>query len=317
MRAPARTFGRNCGLPPPPPARPHPQNAKRSIWFPSAFHAPKIEPSQRLAMTSRLTAQHPRLRLLRRRPAHRRRLGRLRPGEPEEPPQPLLAPPRADRPRRRHPRAHRHHPRPARAAPRRRHRPPRRRRLHPPPRRPPARHRRPAHRGAEPPRPPAGLGRRRDRRAAHVPLRLCLRAARRQPLPADPRPPGTSTAPSWSTAPAARSRLRPFRVRHGRIEALGFRIHDFAYLPDVSEIPDDAWPALAGLDTFVLDALRRTAAPDPHPPGAEPRLARPRRPAPRASLTNMHNDLDYATLAAELPPGVIPAYDGLILEIAA
>ena len=39
--------------------------------------------------------QNPRLRLLRRRPAHRRRLGRLRPGEPEEPPQPLLAPPRA------------------------------------------------------------------------------------------------------------------------------------------------------------------------------------------------------------------------------
>ena len=28
----------------------------------------------------------------------------------------------------------------------------------------------------------------------------------------------------------------------------------------------------------------------------------------------MHNDLDYATLAAELPPGVEPAYDGMTIE---
>ena len=35
----------------------------------------------------------------------------------------------------------------------------------------------------------------------------------------------------------------------------------------------------------------------------------------RAVLTNMHNDLDYATLAAELPAGVAPAYDGMTIEI--
>jgi phosphoribosyl 1,2-cyclic phosphate phosphodiesterase len=109
--------------------------------------------------------------------------------------------------------------------------------------------------------------------------------------------------------------FRPFRVRHGRIDALGFRIHDFAYLPDVSEIPDDTWPALEGLDTFVLDALRRK----PHPTHTHlaQSLAWLARAAPRQGvLTNMHNDLDYATLAAELPAGVIPAYDGLTLEIA-
>jgi phosphoribosyl 1,2-cyclic phosphate phosphodiesterase len=107
-----------------------------------------------------------------------------------------------------------------------------------------------------------------------------------------------------------------FRVRHGRIDALGFRVHGFAYLPDVSLIPDDAWPMLEGLDTFVLDALRRK----PHPTHAH--LAQSldwlARAAPRLGvLTNMHNDLDYATLTAELPAGVIPAYDGLTLEITA
>ena len=33
----------------------------------------------------------------------------------------------------------------------------------------------------------------------------------------------------------------------------------------------------------------------------------------RAVLTNMHIDLDYATLAAETPDHITPAYDGMIL----
>lgn len=111
-------------------------------------------------------------------------------------------------------------------------------------------------------------------------------------------------------------RLTPFRVQHGRIEALGFRIGGLAYLPDVSDIPDAAWPALAGLDVFILDALRRK----PHPTHAH--LAQSldwiARAGPRrAILTDMHNDLDYATLTAELPPGVIAAHDGLVIETTA
>jgi phosphoribosyl 1,2-cyclic phosphate phosphodiesterase len=110
--------------------------------------------------------------------------------------------------------------------------------------------------------------------------------------------------------------FRPFRVQHGRIEALGFRVRDFAYLPDVSEIPGAIWPELAGLETWVLDALRRK----PHPTHVHlaESLAWIARAAPRLGvLTNMHNDLDYATLAGELPAGVVPAFDGLQIEIGA
>jgi phosphoribosyl 1,2-cyclic phosphate phosphodiesterase len=110
--------------------------------------------------------------------------------------------------------------------------------------------------------------------------------------------------------------LTPFRVQHGRIEALGFRVGRFAYLPDVSAIPDATWPALDGLDTLVVDALRRK----PHPTHTHlaQSLAWIERLRPRLGvLTNMHNDLDYATLAAELPEGVVPAYDGLVLDVAA
>lgn len=108
----------------------------------------------------------------------------------------------------------------------------------------------------------------------------------------------------------------PIGVRHGGIDALGFRIHGLAYLPDVSAIPDPAWPLLADLDVLVLDALRRK----PHPTHAH--LARSlewiaRAQPRRAVLTNMHNDLDYATVAAETPAHVVPAHDGLTLDFEA
>ncbi|MEL7013306.1 MAG: MBL fold metallo-hydrolase [Pseudomonadota bacterium] len=106
--------------------------------------------------------------------------------------------------------------------------------------------------------------------------------------------------------------LRPFEVNHGSIEALGFRIDDLVYLPDVAEIPDAAWPMLENLDCWVLDALRR----DPHPTHAH--LAKSlewlERAAPRRGvLTNMHNDLDYQTLVDETPAHITPAYDGMVI----
>ncbi|RVT86927.1 MBL fold metallo-hydrolase [Rhodobacteraceae bacterium CCMM004] len=107
--------------------------------------------------------------------------------------------------------------------------------------------------------------------------------------------------------------LRPFAVPHGSIHALGFRIGGLAYLPDVAEMPDDVWPILEDLDCWVVDALRRT----PHPTHAhlDKTLEWIARAAPRrAVLTNMHVDLDYATVAAETPEHIAPAHDGLILR---
>jgi phosphoribosyl 1,2-cyclic phosphate phosphodiesterase len=35
----------------------------------------------------------------------------------------------------------------------------------------------------------------------------------------------------------------------------------------------------------------------------------------RAVLTHMDQSLDYREVAAELPPGVEPGYDGLVIEL--
>jgi len=92
----------------------------------------------------------------------------------------------------------------------------------------------------------------------------------------------------------------------------GFRIGDLVYLPDVSGIYPDTWAKLMGLDCWVLDALRRK----PHPTHAHLAQsldwiarAKPR----RAVLTNMHIDLDYATVDAETPANVTPAHDGMTI----
>ena len=105
----------------------------------------------------------------------------------------------------------------------------------------------------------------------------------------------------------------PFEVTHGNIDALGFRVNDVAYLPDVSDIPEAVWPTLDNLDLWILDALRRT----PHPSHSHlsNSLEWITRAAPRrAVLTNMHIDLDYATVDAETPDHITPAYDGLTLR---
>lgn len=108
--------------------------------------------------------------------------------------------------------------------------------------------------------------------------------------------------------------LVPFEVEHGAINALGFRVKDVAYLPDVSDIPETAWTMLEGLSVWIVDALRRT----PHPTHAhlDRTLEWIERAAPaRAILTNMHIDLDYAALAAETPEHIEPAYDGMTITV--
>jgi len=105
----------------------------------------------------------------------------------------------------------------------------------------------------------------------------------------------------------------PFLVPHGGMDALGFRVNGLAYLPDVASLPDTALPHLQGLRAWIVDALRR----DPHPTHSH--LAQTldwieQIKPQRAILTNMHNDLDYATLEAETPDHITPAYDGMTLD---
>jgi phosphoribosyl 1,2-cyclic phosphate phosphodiesterase len=106
----------------------------------------------------------------------------------------------------------------------------------------------------------------------------------------------------------------PFSVEHGGTPTLGFRIGAMAYTPDLNGIPEASIAALTGLDLWIVDALRYKTHPS-HFSLAETLHWIARIKPRRAILTNMHNDLDEATLRATLPPGVEPAFDGLTVTL--
>jgi phosphoribosyl 1,2-cyclic phosphate phosphodiesterase len=107
----------------------------------------------------------------------------------------------------------------------------------------------------------------------------------------------------------------PFLQDHGDIPSLGYRFGPVAYSSDLIDLPAASIAALAGLDVWIVDALRYK----PHPThfSVNQALEWIERIKPkRAILTNMHTDLDYAELKAKLPPHVEPAYDGLSVSVA-
>ena len=106
----------------------------------------------------------------------------------------------------------------------------------------------------------------------------------------------------------------PFRVHHGNIDALGFRIGNAAYTPDLNGVPDVSLHALENLDLWVVDALRRTKHPS-HWSLPETLHWIDRMKPKRAIITNMHIDLDFDMLRRELPAHVEPAFDGLELTL--
>ncbi len=108
--------------------------------------------------------------------------------------------------------------------------------------------------------------------------------------------------------------LTAFQVQHGSITALGYRVGAVAYTPDVSDIPEASWPHLEGLDLWIVDGLRYAAHPS-HFSVADALSWLDRFKPRRGVITNMHSDLDYEALRAHLPPHVVPAHDGMRVEV--
>ncbi|HEV7995415.1 MAG TPA: MBL fold metallo-hydrolase [Stellaceae bacterium] len=108
--------------------------------------------------------------------------------------------------------------------------------------------------------------------------------------------------------------ITPFAQDHGFSTTLGFRIGPMAYSTDVVELDDTAFAALAGVELWIVDCFRR--APHPTHSHLDKTLGWIARVGPRrAVLTHMEQSLDYRELCAELPAGVEPGQDGLVIEL--
>jgi len=127
----------------------------------------------------------------------------------------------------------------------------------------------------------------------------------------NPLTPGT---PVEITGPGGSVEFLPFNVHHGRINALGFRVGNVAYTPDINGVPEENLAALKDLDCWIVDALRRS----PHSShfSFDDCLEWIDKMAPKKALiTNMHVDLDYDYVASNSPDNVMPCYDGLIFSL--
>ena len=109
-------------------------------------------------------------------------------------------------------------------------------------------------------------------------------------------------------------RVVPVPVMHGDLPILGYRLGRFAYLTDVSRIPEASYRLLDGLDLLVLNALRER----PHPTHFQ--LEQAQREAlkigaRRTLFTHFSHEIHHATVSARLPSGIELAYDGLSFEV--
>lgn len=105
----------------------------------------------------------------------------------------------------------------------------------------------------------------------------------------------------------------PLPVSHGPFEVTGFRVGDFAYVTDVSHIPEQTFALLEGVKTLVLSALRE----EPHPThltfDQAIQIAR-RIGAERTWFTHFAHGLPHAALEKRFPDSMRPAHDGLTLS---
>lgn len=107
----------------------------------------------------------------------------------------------------------------------------------------------------------------------------------------------------------------PLELPHGKQPVLGYRVGAMAYLTDVKSIPDSVMESLVGLDVLVLNALLS----HPHPLHLsipEAVEAARRVGARRTFFTHLTHEFTHAALAAMLPPGIAPAHDGLVIDLA-
>ncbi len=108
--------------------------------------------------------------------------------------------------------------------------------------------------------------------------------------------------------------VTPVAVPHGPVTVFAYRIGPLAYVTDAKRLPPAALEVLRGARVLVINALFRTEHPT-HLSIPEAVAAAREVGAERTYLTHLTHDNRHSDLEAELPAGVMPAFDGLTIRI--
>lgn len=136
-----------------------------------------------------------------------------------------------------------------------------------------------------------------------------------RPLPGTSKPEGFAhPLEAGVTARIGHLDVTPVELPHGRVRVYGYRIGPLAYVTDAKELPDAAIAQLKGAKVLVLNALFRTSHPTHLSIGEAVDAAR-RVGAERTYFTHLTHEASHVELTASLPAGILPAHDGLTVEI--
>jgi phosphoribosyl 1,2-cyclic phosphate phosphodiesterase len=138
---------------------------------------------------------------------------------------------------------------------------------------------------------------------------------RMRPLPGTTKPEGELTAlAAGEHVTIAGVDVIPIAVPHGKTMVFGYRIGALGYVTDAKLLPTEAVDALRGVKVLVLNALFWKSHPT-HMSVPEAVEAARAVGAERTYLTHLTHDNRHADLEAALPLGLLPAYDGLVVDV--
>jgi phosphoribosyl 1,2-cyclic phosphate phosphodiesterase len=106
----------------------------------------------------------------------------------------------------------------------------------------------------------------------------------------------------------------PLSFQHGHLRVFGYRFGNLAYITDVKAIAEPEREHLRGLDVLVLNALWWRPHPT-HMSISEAIETARSLGARRTYLTHLTHETGHVELEAKLPAGILPAYDGLTVEV--
>jgi phosphoribosyl 1,2-cyclic phosphate phosphodiesterase len=105
----------------------------------------------------------------------------------------------------------------------------------------------------------------------------------------------------------------PVPLQHGKTVSTGYRIGDFAYLTDCSEISEQSMELLQGLKLLIIDGLRWAEHPFHFNISGAIAAAR-KLIVPRTVLTHLTHQIAHSE-ENRLPPGFELAYDGMKFDL--
>ncbi|TDX48905.1 MBL fold metallo-hydrolase [Orenia marismortui] len=110
------------------------------------------------------------------------------------------------------------------------------------------------------------------------------------------------------------STIVPIPIKHGKLDILGYRIANMAYLTDCSFISAESYRLLEGIDLLIIDALRY----EPHSTHMNIDQALEvvnKLEVPQTYFTHLSHRLEHESVNKDLPNNVQLAYDGLKISI--